>query len=162
MLWTNKITILYLPFSAYAGVCWESPKQWRSWGCHGTRPHFQHWHDGNGARNLQQQTHGSPTPCGRDENTNWPSQVTGKFTGMCFLLSLITILASPVTLIFPHAFCSVDAKQEYQHLGLGTPPVLLRQNSLGRPPTSTARHTDEEGSLRRRAVKVGKKFFPQF
>uniref|UniRef100_I3J1F1 Kazrin, periplakin interacting protein a n=1 Tax=Oreochromis niloticus TaxID=8128 RepID=I3J1F1_ORENI len=31
-----------------------------------------------------------------------------------------------------------------------------------RPPTSTARHTDEEGSLRRRAVKVGKKFFPQF
>lgn len=61
-----------------------------------------------------------------------------------------------------HAFCSVDAKQEYEHLGLGTPPILLRQNSLGRPPTSTARHTDEEGSLRRRAVKVGKKFFPQF
>uniref|UniRef100_A0A3B4FQ47 Kazrin, periplakin interacting protein n=1 Tax=Pundamilia nyererei TaxID=303518 RepID=A0A3B4FQ47_9CICH len=56
---------------------------------------------------------------------------------------------------------SVDAKQEYEHLGLGTPPVLLRQNSLGRPPTSTARHTDEEGSLRRRAVKPPAGFSPK-
>ncbi|CAI5647155.1 unnamed protein product [Oreochromis niloticus] len=56
---------------------------------------------------------------------------------------------------------SVDAKQEYEHLGLGTPPILLRQNSLGRPPTSTARHTDEEGSLRRRAVKPPAGFSPK-
>ncbi|KAK2897802.1 hypothetical protein Q8A73_014182 [Channa argus] len=47
-----------------------------------------------------------------------------------------------------------DAKQDYEHLGLGTPPILLRQNSLGRPLSSTGRHTDDEGSLRRRAVKV--------
>ncbi|KAL3974292.1 ATP-binding cassette, subfamily B (MDR/TAP), member 8 [Sarotherodon galilaeus] len=56
---------------------------------------------------------------------------------------------------------SVDAKQEYEHLGLGTPPILLRQNSLGRPPTSTARHADEEGSLRRRAVKPPAGFSPK-
>lgn len=49
-----------------------------------------------------------------------------------------------------------DAKQDYERLGMGTPPTLLRQNSLGRPPSSTGRHTDDEGSLRRRAVKVGK------
>uniref|UniRef100_A0A671X705 Kazrin, periplakin interacting protein a n=1 Tax=Sparus aurata TaxID=8175 RepID=A0A671X705_SPAAU len=42
-------------------------------------------------------------------------------------------------------------------IGQGTPPTLLRQNSVGRPPSSSGRHTDDEGSLRRRAVKVGKK-----
>ncbi|XP_034064992.1 kazrin-A isoform X2 [Gymnodraco acuticeps] len=46
-----------------------------------------------------------------------------------------------------------EIKQDYEHLGLGTPPALLRQNSPGRPPSSTGRHTDDEGSLRRRAVK---------
>lgn len=54
-----------------------------------------------------------------------------------------------------HAPHRTDAKQEYERLGLGTPPALLRQNSLGRPPSSSGRHTDDEGSLRRRAVKVG-------
>lgn len=54
-----------------------------------------------------------------------------------------------------HVPCRADAKQDYERLGLGTPPTLLRQNSLGRPPSSTSRHTDDEGSLRRRAVKVG-------
>ncbi|XP_023130127.2 kazrin-A isoform X3 [Amphiprion ocellaris] len=54
-----------------------------------------------------------------------------------------------------------DAKQDYEHLGLGTPPTLLRQNSLGRPPSSTSRHTDEEGSLRRRAVKPPAGFSPK-
>ncbi|KAM9752160.1 kazrin-like isoform 5-T6 [Menidia menidia] len=54
------------------------------------------------------------------------------------------------TLIGP---ARADAKQDYEHLGLGTPPTLLRQNSLGRPPSSSSRHPDEEGSLRRRAVK---------
>ncbi|XP_047445663.1 kazrin-A isoform X3 [Mugil cephalus] len=54
-----------------------------------------------------------------------------------------------------------DAKQDYERLGLGTPPTLLRQNSLGRPPSSTSRHTDEEGSLRRRAVKPPAGFSPK-
>uniref|UniRef100_A0A8C9YB35 Kazrin, periplakin interacting protein a n=1 Tax=Sander lucioperca TaxID=283035 RepID=A0A8C9YB35_SANLU len=48
-----------------------------------------------------------------------------------------------------------DAKQEFERLDPGTPPTPLRQNSLGRPPSSASRHTDDEGSLRRRAVKVG-------
>ncbi|KAM6925230.1 kazrin-A isoform 3-T3 [Xenentodon cancila] len=54
------------------------------------------------------------------------------------------------TLIGP---ARADAKQDYECLGLGTPPVLLRQNSLGRPPSSNCRHTDEDSLLRRRAVK---------
>ncbi|XP_053280173.1 kazrin, partial [Pleuronectes platessa] len=47
-----------------------------------------------------------------------------------------------------------DAKQDYERLGPGTPPTPHRQNSLGRPHSSAGRHTDDEGSLRRRAVKV--------
>ncbi|XP_061592464.1 kazrin-A isoform X3 [Cololabis saira] len=47
----------------------------------------------------------------------------------------------------------VDVKQDYERSGLGTPPVLLRQNSAGRPPSSNGRHTEEDSSLRRRAVK---------
>ncbi|KAM6929770.1 kazrin-A isoform 2-T2 [Lycodopsis pacificus] len=62
------------------------------------------------------------------------------------------------TLIVP---ARTDAKQDYEHLGLGTPPTLLRQNSLGRPPSSTGRHTDDEGSLRRRAVKPPTGFSPK-
>ncbi|XP_044066773.1 kazrin-A-like [Siniperca chuatsi] len=54
-----------------------------------------------------------------------------------------------------------DAKQDYERLNLGTPPTLLHQNSLGRPPSSTGRHTDEEGSLRRRAVKPPAGFSPK-
>ncbi|KAM9752158.1 kazrin-like isoform 3-T4 [Menidia menidia] len=62
------------------------------------------------------------------------------------------------TLIGP---ARADAKQDYEHLGLGTPPTLLRQNSLGRPPSSSSRHPDEEGSLRRRAVKPPTGFSPK-
>ncbi|KAM7404509.1 hypothetical protein PAMP_011852 [Pampus punctatissimus] len=63
------------------------------------------------------------------------------------------------TLICP---ARTDAKQDYERLGLGTPPTLLRQNSLGRPPSSaTHRHTDDEGSLRRRAVKPPAGFSPK-
>ncbi|XP_037628353.1 kazrin-A isoform X1 [Sebastes umbrosus] len=62
------------------------------------------------------------------------------------------------TLIGP---ARTDAKQDYEGLGLGTPPTLLRQNSLGRPPSSTGRHTDDEGSLRRRAVKPPTGFSPK-
>uniref|UniRef100_A0A3Q3ICE3 SAM domain-containing protein n=1 Tax=Monopterus albus TaxID=43700 RepID=A0A3Q3ICE3_MONAL len=54
------------------------------------------------------------------------------------------------TLIGP---ARMDAKKDYECLGLGTPLTLLCQNSLGRPPSSTGQHTDEDGSLRRRAVK---------
>ncbi|KAF0036436.1 hypothetical protein F2P81_011748, partial [Scophthalmus maximus] len=46
-----------------------------------------------------------------------------------------------------------DAKQDFERLGQGTPPTPQRQSSLGRPPSSAGRHTDDEGSLRRRAVK---------
>ncbi|XP_029973946.1 kazrin-A isoform X2 [Salarias fasciatus] len=62
------------------------------------------------------------------------------------------------TLIGP---ARADAKQDYERLGLGTPPTLLRQNSLGRPPSSASRHTDDEGSLRRRAVKPPAGFSPK-
>ncbi|XP_017273213.1 kazrin-A isoform X3 [Kryptolebias marmoratus] len=55
----------------------------------------------------------------------------------------------------------VDAKKDYEHLGLGTPPNLFRQNSLGRPPSANSRHTDDEGSLRRRAVKPPSGFSPK-
>ncbi|KAI9530958.1 hypothetical protein NQZ68_000449 [Dissostichus eleginoides] len=54
-----------------------------------------------------------------------------------------------------------EIKQDYEHLGLGTPPALLRQNSPGRLPSSTGRHTDDEGSLRRRAVKPPTGFSPK-
>ncbi|CAJ1085497.1 kazrin-A isoform X4 [Xyrichtys novacula] len=62
------------------------------------------------------------------------------------------------TLIGP---ARTDAKQNYDGLGLGTPPTLLRQNSLVRPPSSTGRNTDDEGSLRRRAVKPPTGFSPK-
>uniref|UniRef100_A0A1A8S1G4 Kazrin, periplakin interacting protein n=3 Tax=Nothobranchius rachovii TaxID=451742 RepID=A0A1A8S1G4_9TELE len=54
-----------------------------------------------------------------------------------------------------------DAKMDYERLGLGTPPALLRQNSLSRPPSSNSRLTDDEGSLRRRAVKPPSGFSPK-
>ncbi|XP_074538089.1 kazrin-A isoform X1 [Halichoeres trimaculatus] len=62
------------------------------------------------------------------------------------------------TLIGP---ARTDAKQDYEGLGLGTPPTLLRQNSLVRPPSSAGRNTDDEGSLRRRAVKPPAGFSPK-
>uniref|UniRef100_A0A3P9QI58 Kazrin, periplakin interacting protein a n=1 Tax=Poecilia reticulata TaxID=8081 RepID=A0A3P9QI58_POERE len=46
-----------------------------------------------------------------------------------------------------------NTQQSYDLSGAITPPSLLRQNSLTRPPSSNTRHTDDEGSLRRRAVK---------
>uniref|UniRef100_A0A3Q3G379 Kazrin, periplakin interacting protein a n=1 Tax=Labrus bergylta TaxID=56723 RepID=A0A3Q3G379_9LABR len=54
-----------------------------------------------------------------------------------------------------------DAKQDYEGLGLGTPPTLLRQNSLVRPLSSTGRNPDDDGSLRRRAVKPPTGFSPK-
>ncbi|KAM8755332.1 kazrin-A-like [Acanthopagrus schlegelii] len=54
-----------------------------------------------------------------------------------------------------------DTKQDNERIGQGTPPTLLRQNSVGRPPSSTGRHTDDEGSLRRRAVKPPTGFSPK-
>lgn len=50
--------------------------------------------------------------------------------------------------------CRENAQQSYDCLGVVTPPTPLRQNSVTRPPSSNTRHTDDEGSLRRRAVKV--------
>ncbi|XP_013873341.1 kazrin-A [Austrofundulus limnaeus] len=55
----------------------------------------------------------------------------------------------------------VDAKKDYEHLGLGSPLKLFRQNSLGRPPSANSRHTEDEGSLRRRAVKPPTGFSPK-
>lgn len=74
----------------------------------------------------------------------------------CILVSLNAMCGCPQHSAPSHVPCRADAKQDYEGLGLGTPPTLLRQNSLGRPPSSTGRQTDDEGSLRRRAVKVGK------
>ncbi|XP_035499686.1 kazrin-A-like isoform X1 [Scophthalmus maximus] len=54
-----------------------------------------------------------------------------------------------------------DAKQDFERLGQGTPPTPQRQSSLGRPPSSAGRHTDDEGSLRRRAVKPPSGFSPK-
>ncbi|XP_056129995.1 kazrin-A isoform X1 [Lampris incognitus] len=54
-----------------------------------------------------------------------------------------------------------STKQDHDRLGMGTPPTLLRQSSLGRPPSSTSRQTDDEGSLRRRAVKPPLGFSPK-
>ncbi|KAG7252468.1 hypothetical protein CRUP_011419, partial [Coryphaenoides rupestris] len=50
--------------------------------------------------------------------------------------------------------------QDYERQRMGTPPSVWRQGSLGRPPSSSGRHADDEGSLRRRAVKVGADIFP--
>lgn len=47
-----------------------------------------------------------------------------------------------------------EAKQDFERLSLGTPPTPIRQSSPNRQHSSGGRHTDEEGSLRRRAVKV--------
>ncbi|RVE70372.1 hypothetical protein OJAV_G00063820 [Oryzias javanicus] len=55
----------------------------------------------------------------------------------------------------------VDAKQEYECLGLGTPPTLLCQNSPGKLPSSNCKHTDEESLLKRRAVKPPLGFSPK-
>uniref|UniRef100_A0A3Q2PF90 Kazrin, periplakin interacting protein a n=1 Tax=Fundulus heteroclitus TaxID=8078 RepID=A0A3Q2PF90_FUNHE len=52
-------------------------------------------------------------------------------------------------------------QQSYDHSGVVTPPTALRQNSLTRPPSSNTRHTDDEGSLRRRAVKPPLGFSPK-
>ncbi|KAK5621458.1 hypothetical protein CRENBAI_005987 [Crenichthys baileyi] len=54
-----------------------------------------------------------------------------------------------------------NAQQSYDHSGVITPPTPLRQNSLTRLPTSNPRHTDDEGSLRRRAVKPPIGFSPK-
>ncbi|XP_056896124.1 kazrin-like isoform X2 [Takifugu flavidus] len=54
-----------------------------------------------------------------------------------------------------------DVQQDGEHLGPGTPPMLLRQNSLGRPPSSLGRHADDDNSLRRRAVKPPTGFSPK-
>ncbi|KAM6976738.1 kazrin-A isoform 2-T2 [Aplochiton taeniatus] len=53
------------------------------------------------------------------------------------------------------------SQQDYERLGLGTPPTPLRQSSLGRPASAASRHTDDEGSLRRRAVKPPVGFSPK-
>ncbi|KAF7655243.1 hypothetical protein LDENG_00058780 [Lucifuga dentata] len=53
-----------------------------------------------------------------------------------------------------------DAKQDYERLGLGTPPTLRCQNSLSRRPSSAGRCTDDESSLRRRTVKPPVGFSP--
>ncbi|XP_077460276.1 kazrin-A isoform X3 [Stigmatopora argus] len=53
-----------------------------------------------------------------------------------------------------------DAKQDFEHCILGTPPTPRRQNSPTRSP-SASRHTDDEGSLRRRAVKPPTGFSPK-
>lgn len=63
-------------------------------------------------------------------------------------VAYIWILASS------HAPCRDEAKQDCERLR--TPPTPLRQNSLVRSANSAGRHADDEGSLRRRAVKVGK------
>ncbi|XP_019743472.1 kazrin-A [Hippocampus comes] len=54
-----------------------------------------------------------------------------------------------------------DAKQDFERSVLGTPPTPLRQNSPSRSPGSAGRHTDDEGSLRRRAVKPPTGFSPK-
>lgn len=64
----------------------------------------------------------------------------------------ILVLCSRI-LVSSHAPCRAEAKQDCERLR--TPPTPLRQNSLVRSANSSGRHTDDEGSLRRRAVKVG-------
>jgi len=73
----------------------------------------------------------------------------------CVLVSFKCYLRPLSTTLQPTFPFRTDAKQDYEHLSLGTPPALVRQDSLGRRPSSTGRHTDDEGPLRRRAVKVG-------
>lgn len=52
-----------------------------------------------------------------------------------------------------------EAKQDCERLR--TPPTPLRQNSLVRSANSSGRHVDDEGSLRRRAVKPPTGFSPK-
>ncbi|XP_075898500.1 kazrin-A isoform X1 [Nelusetta ayraudi] len=52
-----------------------------------------------------------------------------------------------------------EAKQDCERIR--TPPTPLRQNSLVRSANSTGRHVDDEGSLRRRAVKPPTGFSPK-
>lgn len=54
-----------------------------------------------------------------------------------------------------------EAKQDFERLSLGTPPTPIRQSSPNRQHSSGGRHTDEEGSLRRRAVKPPSGFSPK-
>lgn len=79
----------------------------------------------------------------------------GGFCKCCTKVYSSIFEAVPDTHAPSHVPCRTDAKQDCERLG--TPPTLLRQNSLGRPPNSTGRHTDDDSSLRRRAVKVGGK-----
>uniref|UniRef100_A0A3P8V0K8 Kazrin, periplakin interacting protein a n=1 Tax=Cynoglossus semilaevis TaxID=244447 RepID=A0A3P8V0K8_CYNSE len=46
-----------------------------------------------------------------------------------------------------------EVKQEYEKLGLGSPPILLRVNSFSRQSSCAGRLTDDEGSVRRRSMK---------
>lgn len=82
-------------------------------------------------------------------------QIMSSFFCKCCTNVCSTFEAVPDTHASSHVPCRADAKQDCEHLG--TPPTLLRQNSMGRPSNCTGRHTDDDGSLRRRAVKVGKK-----
>ncbi|XP_038161844.1 kazrin-A isoform X3 [Cyprinodon tularosa] len=54
-----------------------------------------------------------------------------------------------------------NAQKSYDHPGVVTPPTPLRQNSLTRPPSTNNRHSEDEGSLRRRAVKPPIGFSPK-
>lgn len=74
----------------------------------------------------------------------------------CPLLMLLFILFSFYRWhIFLSMFpCRANAQKSYDHPGVVTPPTPLRQNSLTRPPSTNNRHSEDEGSLRRRAVKV--------
>ncbi|KAG9332858.1 hypothetical protein JZ751_014957 [Albula glossodonta] len=49
-------------------------------------------------------------------------------------------------------------QQDFERLGT---PTLLRQSSLGRGPSSANRHPEDEGSLRRRAIKPPLGFSPK-
>uniref|UniRef100_A0A8C6SI67 SAM domain-containing protein n=1 Tax=Neogobius melanostomus TaxID=47308 RepID=A0A8C6SI67_9GOBI len=53
-----------------------------------------------------------------------------------------------------------EAKQDFERLSLGTPPTPLRQSSLQRQ-HSSGRYSEDEGSLRRRAVKPPSGFSPK-
>ncbi|XP_055078869.1 kazrin-A isoform X3 [Periophthalmus magnuspinnatus] len=53
-----------------------------------------------------------------------------------------------------------EAKLDFERLSLGTPPTPLRQSSLQRQ-HSSGRHDQDEGSLRRRAVKPPSGFSPK-
>ncbi|XP_072304815.1 kazrin-A isoform X3 [Eucyclogobius newberryi] len=53
-----------------------------------------------------------------------------------------------------------EAKLDFERLSLGTPPTPLRQSPLHRQ-LSSGRHSEDEGSLRRRAVKPPSGFSPK-